>query len=66
MGERLKMHKAPKSWIKKTAKTLRKAYKRMGKHVSIRSSETIARDTWKHGMKTKCRIKVIKKYGKNR
>ena len=58
------MHSAPKTWIKKTAKNLRKAYKRMGKHISVRSSETIAKDTWKHGLKAKCRIKVMMKYKK--
>lgn len=60
----MRTSKAPKEWVNKTAKTIRRLGKRMGKAISVKSSKVMAKDTWKHGLKVKCRIKAIKKYRK--
>lgn len=58
----MKTSKEPKEWVNKTARTIRRIGKRMGKRISVKSSKIMAKDTWKHGLKVKCRIKAIKKY----
>lgn len=57
------MKPAPKKWVIKTATTIRKAIRKVGKRISVRSSKVMAKETWKHGLKAKCRDKALKKYG---
>lgn len=60
------MKSAPKEWIKKTSTTIRKISEKMGKHISVRSSKSMAKETWKHGLKESCRKKALKKYGNSK
>ena len=63
MGKTLKL-KAPRKWVQKAAKTIRATVKSMKKDISVKSSQVAAKHIWTDGMKTSCKRKAIKKYGK--
>lgn len=57
-------NKPPEEWIRKTAKNLRLNAESMCVKMSVESSRIAAIHIWEDGMKSKCRIKVIKKYSR--
>lgn len=56
--------KAPAEWINKTARNIRMNAEAMCTHMSVESSKIAAAHIWRDGMKSKCRIKAIKKYSR--
>lgn len=64
LGGKITRNKPPEEWIRKTAKNLRLNAESMCVKMSPESSRIAAEHIWRDGMKSKCRIKVIKKYSR--
>lgn len=57
-------NRPPEEWIRKTARNIRINAEAMCTKMSAESSRIAAEHIWRDGMKSKCRIKVIKKYSR--